>query len=105
MTFIETPIFTKLVQKLLSDVIYREIQQALILRPDAGKIIPNSGGLRKLRWKLSGRGKRGGVRTIYYWECKQDTIFMLFIYKKSEQEDLTKAQVKILKNIVKEYLQ
>jgi len=66
MLFIETPIFTKLVTDLIPDDEYRKIQLALVLRPEAGKIIPGSGGLRKIRWKSGGSGKRGGLRLIYF---------------------------------------
>jgi mRNA-degrading endonuclease RelE of RelBE toxin-antitoxin system len=104
MLFIETPIFTKLVTDLMSDDEYRKIQLALVLRPEAGKIIPGSGGLRKIRWKSSGSGKRGGLRLIYFWDVQEDRIYMLLIYKKSEQEDLTPSQLKILRNLVKEFL-
>jgi mRNA-degrading endonuclease RelE of RelBE toxin-antitoxin system len=104
MLFIETPIFTKLVTDLMPDDEYRKIQLALVLRPEAGKIIPGSGGLRKIRWKSSGSGKRGGLRLIYFWDVQEDRIYMLLIYKKSKQEDLTPSQLKILRNLVKEFL-
>ena len=105
MVFIETPIFTKLVKELLPDEHYRELQRILLLRPDAGHIIQGSGGLRKIRWNIPGRGKRGGVRIIYYWDVPGDTIYMLLIFKKSKQEDLTPEQLKTLRNLVKEWLQ
>ncbi len=104
MLFIETPIFTKLVSELLPDDDYRKIQLALILRPEAGKIIPGSGGLRKIRWKSRGSGKRGGLRLIYFWDVPEETIYMLLIYKKSKQEDLTPNQLKTLRNLVNELL-
>ena len=104
MLFIETPIFTKLVTDLIPDDEYRKIQLALVLRPAAGKIIPGSGGLRKIRWRSSGSGKRGGLRLIYFWDVQEDRIYMLLIYKKSKQEDLTPSQLKILRDLVKESL-
>jgi len=105
MLFIETPIFTKLVTDLMPDDEYRKIQLALVLRPGAGKIIPGSGGgLRKIRWKSGSSGKRGGLRLIYFWDVPEDRIYMLLIYKKSKQEDLTPNQLKILQNLVKELL-
>lgn len=104
MEFIETPIFTKLVCEMLPDDDYRLIQQALVLRPDAGKIIQGSGGLRKIRWSVKGRGKRGGIRLLYYWDKNHDTIYMLFMYVKNKQEDLTPSQLKILKSLIKELL-
>jgi len=104
MLFIETPIFTKLVTDLIPDDEYRKIQLALVLRPEAGKIIPGSGGLRKIRWKSGSSGKRGGLRLIYFWDVPEDRIYMLLIYKKSKQEDLTPNQLKILRNLVKELL-
>ena len=79
------------------------LQTALMLRPDAGKLIKGSGGLRKIRWNLPGTGKRGALRVIYYL-CPSDTIFMLFAYRKAEQEDLTPDQLKILRRMVKELL-
>ena len=104
MLFIETPVFTKLVTDLIPDDEYRKIQLALVLRPEAGKIIPGSGGLRKIRWKIVGSGKRGGLRLIYFWDVLEDRIYMLLIYKKSKQEDLNPNQLKILRNLVKELL-
>jgi hypothetical protein len=103
MIFIETSIFTKEIQKLITDDIYRMLQTALMLRPDAGKLIKGSGGLRKIRWNLSSTGKRGALRVIYYWD-PPDTIFMLFPYKKTKQEDLTNDQLKLLREMVKELL-
>jgi hypothetical protein len=76
----------------------------LILRPDAGAIIPGSGGIRKLRWGSAYGGKRGGLRVIYYWRVSEETFYMLFLYKKNEQEDLTPVQVKSLQRLVREYL-
>ena len=103
MIFIETSIFTKEIKRLISDDNYRMLQSALLLRPDAGSLIRGSGGLRKIRWNLPGTGKRGALRVIYYWN-PPDTIFMLFPYRKTEQEDLTPDQLKLLRGIIKEFL-
>jgi len=103
MIFIETSIFTKEIQRLISDDNYRSLQSALMLRPDAGSLIRGSGGLRKIRWNLPGAGKRGALRVLYYWNLP-DTIFMLFPYRKTEQEDLTPEQFKLLRGMVKEFL-
>jgi hypothetical protein len=100
MQFIETSIFTRQVTALLTDDKYSQLQVALSAHPDAGAIIPNSGGLRKIRWSMSGRGKRGGVRAIYYWVVTEDQILMLFMYTKSEKDDLTSQQLKVLRGIV-----
>ena len=65
-----------------------------------GKKIPSSGGIRKLRWGMEGKGKRGGFRIIYYWFNMKDQILMLYIYPKSKQDNLTPEQLKILRNII-----
>lgn len=104
MIFIETPIFTSLVQAILTDEAYRQLQEALLLRPDTGTVIPGSGGLRKLRWRIDQRGKRGGLRLIYYWDVPHDIVYMLFLYRKNEQEDLTSEQLKVLRRLTEEYL-
>ncbi len=103
MEFIETSIFTKQVVKLLPDKGYQKLQSILMLNPDAGAIIKGSGGLRKVRWNRPGEGKRGSLRVIYYFD-QPETIYMLFMYKKNEQEDLTPEQVKILKKAIKDNL-
>lgn len=101
MQFIETSVFTRQVTALLTDLEYRELQIALLKQPGAGAVIQNSGGLRKIRWSMSGRGKRGGVRAIYYWVVAKDQILMLFIYSKAEKDDLTAEQLKVLRELVK----
>lgn len=102
MLIIETSIFTRQVLNLLSEEEYRQLQLALVTRPDLGDLIPGSGGLRKVRWSLAGRGKRGGVRTIYYWAVRKDQILMLLMYAKNEQENLTNDQLKVLRRIIEE---
>ena len=102
MIIVETTIFTRRVTKLLKDDEYRLLQQALLLRPELGSVIAGGGGIRKVRWKVQGSGKRGGARVIYYWAVAQDTILMLFIFAKNERSDLTPAQIKMLRQIVEE---
>jgi hypothetical protein len=102
MVIIETSIFTRRVQALIDDENYRRLQTILITRPDAGDLIPGGGGLRKIRWSAQGRGKRGGVRVIYYWAVQYDRILMLLIYAKSEQDNLTLEQLKVLRRIIEE---
>jgi hypothetical protein len=77
---------------------YAEMQAHLVRHPDSGSIIKGSGGIRKLRWAGSGRGKRGGLRVIYYWWVAKDRISLLLVYPKNEQDDLTADQLKKLRN-------
>jgi mRNA-degrading endonuclease RelE of RelBE toxin-antitoxin system len=105
MRIIETSIFTKRINTLLTDEGYRKIQNELIINPEKGKVIRGSGGLRKIRSGVSGRGKSGGVRIIYYSILKRDIVLMLFAYPKNEQDNLTPSQLKILKSLVEKELQ
>ena len=102
MRFVETPVLTAAVTSLLSDEEYRQLQLALLIRPEQGALIRGSGGLRKLRWGARGRGKRGGVRVIYYWHPAEQFLYTLLIYAKSQQDDLTPAQLRVLRRLVKE---
>jgi mRNA-degrading endonuclease RelE of RelBE toxin-antitoxin system len=102
MVIIETPIFSKQLLSTLSEEEYRLFQATLLDRPDAGKLIPGGGGLRKIRWATAGRGKSGGVRVIYYWFTARGTILLLFMYPKNVQDNLTQDQLKILKKILEE---
>jgi mRNA-degrading endonuclease RelE of RelBE toxin-antitoxin system len=99
MLIVETPVFTKRVLEILTDDEYRELQYYITEYPEAGDVIPGSQGLRKLRWMISGKGKRGGTRVIYYWLKPRDTILMLFVFKKNERSDLSKDQLKIVRSI------
>ncbi len=102
MHFIETTVFTRRILELLPDEDYRRAQFFLSTRPDAGKVIPGSGGLRKLRWGVGQSGKRGGIRVIYYWVVHQETILFLFAFRKNERSDLTPEQIRMLRQIVEE---
>jgi len=102
MEIIETLMFTKRILNLLSDDEYKNVQSSLITNPTAGRVIKGGNGLRKLRWAIAGSGKSGGIRIIYFYLMEHDIVYMIFTYKKTEQEDLTKAQLKTLANYVKE---
>jgi hypothetical protein len=104
MVIIETSIFTRRIQELISEEEYRLLQLHLVNKPDAGKVIPGSGGLRKLRWSAGGHGKSGGMRVIYFWVVSHDTILLLYAYFKSKQDDLTPEQLQQIRKVVeKEY--
>ena len=102
MEFIETLTFTRLVLDLMDDDDYAELQTALAHKPDAGKIIPGGGGIRKWRWAGSGRGKRGGLRIIYFWQVADAQIWLLLVYPKNQQDDLPRDEIKQLKQLVKQ---
>lgn len=102
MIFIETAVFSRRLEKLLSDDEYSLLQKELMTNPDKGDLIRHSGGLRKLRWAAEGRGKRGGLRIIYYWAVIKHQIYMLYVYPKSKQENLTPAQLSALRRIIEE---
>lgn len=88
MEFVESPIFSKVIYDYLSEEEYMALQWYLALHPDAGDIIPNSGGLRKVRWAAKGQGKRGGIRTIYYHKSSKGQIWLLTVYAKNELENI-----------------
>lgn len=100
MELVETAVFTRQVEAELSDEAYSGLQWQLLLAPARGDLIPGSGGLRKLRLALPGRGKRGGARVIYYWHRSAERIYLLFLYPKNVRSDLTRAQLKVLRGLV-----
>jgi mRNA-degrading endonuclease RelE of RelBE toxin-antitoxin system len=100
MEFIESPIFSKLVGSYLSDEEYAALQWELLERPEVGKIVPGSGGLRKMRWQATGRGKSGGYRVIYYWQDHRGQIWLLTIYAKNEESVIPAHILKAIKEEV-----
>jgi hypothetical protein len=93
-TFVETKLFTKLVHEYLSDDEYSALQQSLVGNPEAGALIPRSGGVRKLRWGVAGRGKRSGIRVIYCLRSRQGQIWMLTLYAKNVSENIPAQTLK-----------
>ena len=102
MVIIETSFFTRQVLALLSDEEYRDLQELLAERPEIGSVIVGSGGLRKVRWGIRGKGKRGGVRVIYYWAVKQEQLLLLLMYPKNQRDDLSRAQLNALRKLIEE---
>lgn len=87
-SFVESKLFTRLVGDYLTDDEYAKLQAALADAPEGGAIVPGSGGVRKLRWAQPGRGKRGGIRVIYYAKTREGVIWMLTIYAKNEEQNV-----------------
>jgi mRNA-degrading endonuclease RelE of RelBE toxin-antitoxin system len=102
MEFIEAPAFTHYLAGYLDDEEYRRLQEALANTPEIGDVIPGTGGFRKLRWADArrGKGRRGGLRIIYYWFDGQNQVWLMTVYDKNEAVDLTPQQRKILKTAI-----
>lgn len=101
--FIETSVFTRQVQTLLSDDAYARFQSYLALHPRAGDVIQGTGGLRKLRVPVQGKGRSGGARVIYYYISDAAQIRLLLIYAKGRKDDLTAGEKRILRNLIERW--
>ena len=97
-SFVETKLFTRLVQEYLSDDEYSQLQQALAADPEVGSVIPASGGVRKMRWSVAGRGKRGGLRIVYFLRTRHGQIWMLTLYAKNVAENIPAHVLKQIKD-------
>lgn len=104
MEFVETPLFTQLLADYLGDEEYRALQLYLARDPEAGSIIPATGGFRKLRWSdwRRGKGKRGGLRVIYYYLAADFQIWLFTLFDKDEASDLSPSEKRILKAAIQE---
>jgi hypothetical protein len=102
MEFIETPAFTRYFSSYLNDDEYRELQNRLAAGPELGDVMPGTGGFRKLRWAdpRRGKGRRGGLRVIYYYFPGEQQIWFMTLYGKDEASDLTAKQRQALKNAI-----
>ena len=98
--FVETPGFTRAAKNALSDSDLRAVQLALIDDPGAGVTIAGTGGARKIRAALAGRGKRGGARVIYFYSRQRATVYLLYVYPKNEADDLTAGERRALKHVI-----
>ena len=101
MRIIETTIFTRQMERLVADEEKQKLLDTLIISPVAGDIIKGSAGLRKLRWAAAGRGKRGGIRVIYYW-LRGKLLYLLLAYPKNKKDDLSAGELKLLKKVVEQ---
>lgn len=97
MEFIEAPLFTKYIYDYLDEAEYMALQWYISLHPETGSLIPGSGGLRKIRWKSKGKGKSGGIRTIYYHQSKESQVWLLTVYGKDEVESIPAHLLKKIK--------
>jgi mRNA-degrading endonuclease RelE of RelBE toxin-antitoxin system len=100
--FVETPLFSRQIAGAMEAEQYRQLQAALLDRPEAGALIPGGGGLRKIRWAAVGRGKRGGTRVIYYWQVSAERIVLVYVYPKNVQADLSRAQIAALRAVIED---
>lgn len=99
-TVVETPEFLRKAKPLMSDAEREELVTFIGAHPEAGEIIPETGGVRKVRWGLAGRGKRGGARVIYYCHSERLPLFLLSAYPKNEKANLSKAERNAMKRLV-----
>jgi hypothetical protein len=100
MTVVETGRFLKDAKPLLSDSEREELVLFLGASPEAGEVVPETGGMRKLRWALAGRGKRGGARVIYYYHSERLPLFLLAVYGKNEKANLSRSERNAMKRLI-----
>lgn len=102
MVFVELTPFADFRRAHWADEDLAAFQSFLLVTPNAGDLIPGGGGLRKVRWAARGRGKRGGSRIIYFWKVSRNQIYLVYGYEKSERDDLTQSQVKVLADLTRD---
>lgn len=100
-TVVETPEFLSAMNKLMTDTERALLVDYLAWNPTAGVLIPGTGGVRKLRWALEGRGKRGGTRVIYFHHSSNMPLVVLTAYAKNEQDDLSQQDRNDFKRLTK----
>lgn len=101
MAVVETPDFVAAARKIMDEAERSSLVLFLAFNPEAGDLVPGTGGVRKLRWALEGRGKRGGARVIYYFHSERIPLFALDVYAKNDRSDLSEDQKVRLKRVVK----
>lgn len=101
-SFVETRVFTRLVNEYLSDDDYARLQQVLAANPEQGSIIRGSGGVRKIRWSVAGRGKRSGIRVIYFLRKRQGEIWLLTLYAKNVADAIPAHVLKQIRNEIED---
>ncbi len=100
MNLYATRTYERVIRKLLSEDARSDMEAAIVAAPEAAPVIPGTSGIRKLRWPGSGRGKRGGIRAVYFWHAGPEAVYMLTAYAKAERDDLTATDRKALSRLV-----
>ena len=105
--FVELPAFSRYRQDYLEDEAFRALQSALLANPEIGDVIEGTGGLRKMRQAdlRRGKGKRGGLRIIYFWWETGRQFWLFTLYDKNELDDLSPTERKALKDMLKRELE
>lgn len=99
-TVIETPVYTKMVDRILTESERDSFAVFIASNPQAGSVVRGSGGVRKVRWAQQGRGKNGGVRIIYYNKLDNGAIWLLTIYAKGDRPTIPSHELKIIKEAI-----
>lgn len=102
MQIFATQTYERAIRRLLSENSRREMENVIVADPTEASVVPGTGGIRKLRWAGSGRGKRGGIRTIYFYHTRSEAVYMLTAYAKADRDDLSSADKKVLTRLVAE---
>ncbi len=100
--FIEVSSFSAIREEYFTDVEFHLLQLFLMGNPSAGSVVRGSGGVRKLRWGTARRGKRGGLRIIYYWIASDNQIYLITVYRKTEVSNLSRTAIKQIRELIRE---
>lgn len=102
-SFVETTLYSKTMDTLPDrDVVKASVEKILLENPSVGELVPGTGGLRKIRLASQTKGKRGAYRVVYYDHSKEGEVYLIFIYSKSSQEDLTPEGKKVIKKLIEQ---
>jgi hypothetical protein len=100
MAVAETPLFVRQAAGIWDDEERQAFIDFIARQPDAGDLVPDTGGVRKVRWKRAGMGKRGGVRVIYFFYRMDRPIYLLMVYAKAQREDLSPDEKRVVRALI-----